>query len=249
MYRVIFSIGPFTLYSYGLFVAIAFVVATYLIVRQAERSGISQDGAFDCVIAMLAGGLIGGRVLFAIINWEYFSGDFISIFKFYEGGLAFQGGLAGGTIAVLLVIWIKKLPGWEMCDLLAPYVALGQAIGRIGCLLNGCCYGKVISSGFGITFPQEAVTRVPVQVYSSLILLAIFALLVSIREKKPFSGAIFSAYLMLYGITRFFIDFARGDRLVEFLGMKLSQVFSIGIFLSGIIIYAILSQINKRKTG
>lgn len=246
MHRVIFNIGPFTLYSYGLFVAIAFVAATVLIVRDARKFNLSRDDAFDCVILMFAGSLIGARVLFVIINWEYFLSNFAGIFRVYEGGLAFQGGLIGGAIAVIATSVIKKLPLRKIGDLLAPYIALGQSIGRIGCFLNGCCYGRAISSGLGVTFPKETVMRIPVQIYSSLALLAVFVILIIIREKRRFDGAVFSVYLVLYGILRFFMDFARGDDLASFFGITLSQAIGIGTFFFGAILYAAFSQMKNR---
>ena len=246
MYRIILEVGPFTLYSYGLFVAIAFILATILIVTEAPRYAFSSDDIFDCAILMFAGGLIGGRVLFVVLNWGNFSDNFLNVFKLYEGGLAFQGALIGGAIAVITVCVFKKLPIRKVGDLLAPYIALGQAIGRIGCFLNGCCYGKVVSSGVGITFPDETVMRVPVQLYSSFALLLIFVILAAYREKRHFSGAIFAGYLVLYGIVRFFMDFARGDELHAALGITLSQALGIGTFLCGVILYVIFKRIQDK---
>jgi len=246
MHRIILETGPFTLYSYGLLVAVAFILATILIVRDARRYGLSSDAVFDCVIFMFAGGIIGARVLFVALNWRHFSDNILGVLKIYEGGLAFQGALIGGAIAVVTVCVIKRLPIRKVGDLLAPYIALGQSIGRIGCFLNGCCYGKVISSGVGITFPGETLMRIPVQIYSSLALFLIFVILLASRKKRHFSGAIFSGYLILYGIFRFFMDFIRGDELHALAGITLSQAIGIGTFLCGIILYVFFRRIKDK---
>ncbi len=247
MHRVLFQIGPFTLYSYGLFVAAGFLLSTFLILRDSEKFGISKDNIFDCLITILIGGLIGGRGLFVIINWEYYFYHPLKIFMFYEGGMAIQGGLVVATLSGAAVFRIKKIPFWRTSDLIAPYIALGQSVGRIGCFLNGCCYGRVIEKGIGVTFPQEAVMRVPTQIYSSLALLAIFVILIEIRQKRPFDGYVFTMYLALYSVFRFFMDFLRGDNLAVVSGMRLSQIISIGMLLCAIVIYVVLSSIDKHR--
>jgi prolipoprotein diacylglyceryl transferase len=163
---------------------------------------------------------------------------------FYEGGLAFQGALAGALISGAAAARVKKLPFWKTADVIAPYIALGQAVGRIGCFLNGCCYGMIVENGPGITFPGETVMRAPTQVYSSLALLGIFMALMEFREKRAFNGHVFAVYLILYSFFRFFIGFMRGDNPVVFFGMKLSQLISAGMFLCGIVIYAALKTKN-----
>ncbi|MFH1552630.1 MAG: prolipoprotein diacylglyceryl transferase [Candidatus Omnitrophota bacterium] len=244
MYRIIFQIGPFTLYSYGLFVAIGFLLSTILILKDSKRFGIPANDVFDCLIAILIGGLLGGRLLFVFINWGYYSRHLLRAFMFYEGGLAFQGALVAAILAGAVVMRIKKLPFWKTADLIAPYVALGQALGRIGCFLNGCCYGKVVESGIAVTFPQETVMRVPTQLYSSLVLLFIFVILIALSRKRPFDGYVFTAYIILYSIFRFFMDFARGDDLALLYEIKLSQGIAIGMFACGVVMYVFLRKRN-----
>jgi phosphatidylglycerol:prolipoprotein diacylglycerol transferase len=247
MHRVLFQIGPFTLYSYGLFVAVGFLLSTVLVLRDSEKFGVSRNDVFDCLIVILIGGLIGGRLLFVIINWGYYLRYPLRVFAFYEGGMAIQGALVTAVVSGVLVSRIKKIPFWKVADLIAPYAALGQSMGRIGCFLNGCCYGRIIESGIGVTFPKEAVMRVPTQIYSSLGLLAIFVILMALREKRPFDGYVFAMYLILYSVFRFFIDFLRGDNLVFVFGMRLSQVLSAGLFLCGIVIYVVLWGAERRR--
>jgi phosphatidylglycerol:prolipoprotein diacylglycerol transferase len=245
MHRILFQIGPIELHSYGLCVALGFLLAAILILREAKKTGISSDAVFDCVIAALVGGLIGARFLFVVINWQMFLEEPLRALMFYEGGLAFQGGLVGGILAVFIVTKVKKLSFWRVADLLAPYVVLGQAIGRIGCFLNGCCYGKVITKGLGVTYPGETVVRMPSQLYSALGLLVIFLVLIALRERRRFDGFILSMYFVLYGVFRFFIAFTRADNPMIFSWLKLSQAISIGTIILGVGLYFLLKRFKK----
>ncbi|RKY42949.1 MAG: prolipoprotein diacylglyceryl transferase [Candidatus Makaraimicrobium thalassicum] len=246
MHRIIFQFGSFTLYSYGLLVAAGFLLSTILILRDSEKFGMRSDSIFDCLIVILIGGLIGGRLLFVLINWEYYCRYPLRALMFYEGGLAFQGALAVAVLSGAVMSRIKKLSFWKASDLIAPYIALGQAVGRIGCYLNGCCYGRVIERGIGVTFPGETVMRIPTQTYSSLFLLMIFMVLIALRKRRLFDGYLFTMYMILYASFRFFMDFMRGDNLAVFLGIRISQIISIGMFLCGIIVYIVLSRAKKR---
>jgi len=242
MHRILFQIGPVELYSYGLCVALGFLVAAILILKEAKKIGLPSDAIFDCVIAALVGGLTGARLLFVVINWQDFAHSPLRALMFHEGGLAFQGGLVFGILSVLLVARIKGLSFWKVADLFAPYIALGQAVGRIGCFLNGCCYGRVITSGIGVTFPGETVVRIPAQIYSSLSLLGIFLALIALRARRRFDGFVLSMYLILYGVFRFFIAFTRADNPLFFSWLKLSQAISVATILAGIGLYLALRR-------
>ena len=209
--------------------------------------GLAREKVFDCMIAMLAGGLIGGRLLFVALNWDLYSADPGRIFMIHEGGLAFQGAFVAGTLSVILVARIRKLPLWPLADLIAPYIALGQALGRTGCFLNGCCYGRVAAGGLGVVFPTETVIRIPTQIYSSLMLVFIFAILLVVREKRKFEGQAFCMYLIMYSVFRFFMDIFRGDDLQVFAGITLSQWISVGMLGVGIVLYAVLKM--KQSSG
>lgn len=244
MFRIIFEIGGVRIYSYGFFVAVAFLITTVLVIRDAKRSGVDPSKVLDCMIAILAGGLLGGRLLHVIIHWSYYSQVPRDIIMMQEGGLAVQGAILSGALAGIITAKVKKLPIWNTVDLIVPYIALGQAIGRIGCLLNGCCYGRPVVVGLGITFPGEDFARVPLQIYSSVALLGIFMILLVLKDRKKFDGAVFASYLIIYSLFRFFIDFLRADELVTVGVITLSQLISLAFFAAGLILYALLKKRN-----
>ncbi|MFH1799176.1 MAG: prolipoprotein diacylglyceryl transferase [Candidatus Omnitrophota bacterium] len=249
MHRVVFQIGSFTLYSYGVFVAFGFLLGSSLILRQAKKKGFDSGSISDCLTAVLIGGLLGGRLLFVLINWQQYSQNILRIFMIYEGGLAVQGAVVMGILSVALISHIRKLSFWKVSDLIAPYVALGQAMGRIGCFLNGCCYGKPIESGIGVTLRGESFRRIPTQIYSSIGLFFIFILLLWIRKKHSFDGRIFIVYIMLYSGFRFFMDFLRGDELALIYGVKLSQAIGALMFAAAAGLYAILRRRGQGVTN
>ena len=164
MHRIIFQLGPLTLYSYGVFVALGIALSILLISREGEKSGIPAAAIIDIMLGAIAFGLAGGRLLFVAVNWEHYAaGPFWGVFALAEGGLAIQGALAGGILGAAVLSRIKKISFWRVSDLVAPYMALAQSIGRIGCFLNGCCSGREVSGSFGVTFPGEEVMRAPTQ--------------------------------------------------------------------------------------
>jgi phosphatidylglycerol---prolipoprotein diacylglyceryl transferase len=247
VHRIIFQAGPLTLYSYGLFVALGSALAILLIIREASRRGMEPSDILDIMMGILLGGLLGGRLLFVVINWrDYAGGPLWDVLNIAEGGLAFQGALAAGALSGAVLVRIKKLSFWRVSDLIAPYLALAQAIGRIGCFFNGCCYGKETAGCCGVTFPGEEVMRIPVQLYSSLGLMIIFLVLLRLREKTRFDGYIFCMYLMLYPVFRFLMDLLRGDDLAMVSVLTLSQVISIATLALGGFLYFVRAKDQKK---
>ena len=228
MHPVICSIGPFTIYSYGLLMAIAFLTVSALAVQQARRSGLNPDAVFNLSFIAFISGVIGARILYVAENMPYYLENPLEIFMFQRGGLSWFGGLITGAICGIIYLRKKRLPVYGTLDLIAPFVALGQAIGRVGCLLNGCCFGK--PSGFGIYFKTHHSVLIPTQIYSSLFLVIIFIILRRTQDKPHREGMIFSLYLVLYSAQRFFIEFWRADNEVIFFGLTLFQLISIAVF-------------------
>jgi phosphatidylglycerol:prolipoprotein diacylglycerol transferase len=215
MHPVICKIGPFTVYSYGLMLAVAFFVGASLAARQARKENVDPDIIFNLCFISFISGVAGGRIFYVVENLSYYLKNPLHIFMLQEGGLAWFGGLITGVFCGILYLKAKKISVYKALDIVAPYLALAQAIGRIGCLLNGCCFGR---------------TRIPVQIYASLLLFSIFIALKFLQGRPHWQGKIFFSYLLLYSIKRFFIEFLRVDNPKVFLGLTLFQGLSIVIF-------------------
>lgn len=218
MHPTICQIGPFTIYSYGLTLVAAFLVSSTLARQEAQRQQISVHIIFNLAFIVFISGVIGARFLYIIENITYYINNPFEIIMLQRGGLSWFGGLLSGIIFGSAYLKKHKLPIYRTLDLIAPFLALGQAIGRIGCFLNGCCFGMV----FGF---------LPVQICSSLMLIFIFLILRFLQVRPHKNGQIFFSYLVLYSFKRFFIEFWRQDNAVVFLGLTFFQVLSILTFI------------------
>ncbi len=229
MYPTICKIGPLTIYSYGLMLAIAFVISSTLAAFQAKKQNINPDIIFNFCFIVFISGIIGARLLYIIENINYYLKEPLEVIMLSRGGLSWFGGLILGVISGTIYLKKKKLSIYRILDLMSPFVALGQAIGRIGCLLNGCCFGK-ITDKFGIYFPEQNLALIPTQIYSSVALVFIFIILRFLQEGPHKEGKIFFAYLILYSAKRFFIEYWRADNEIMLFGLTLFQLMSIAIF-------------------
>jgi prolipoprotein diacylglyceryl transferase len=239
MHPIITQIGPLYVYSYGLMVAIGFAVATLLAYRDANDFGINKERVIDLGIVMLVGGILGARVVYIVLNIQYYLRNPLEIIDLTKGGLVWYGALIFGMLSAAWFVRKNKISFWAAGDLFAPYIALAQAFGRIGCLLNGCCYGSVAPSGFMLdfTFPGESVLRYPTQVFSAMALLIIYAVLRHWQKKRHFIGEIFLGYGLIYSIKRFSVEFFRGDNPKILYGLTISQLTSLVIFITCSIIF------------
>lgn len=241
MHPILFQFGALKIYSYGLMVAIAFIVATYLAKLEASREDIDPQKILDLSICLVISGVIGGRILYVLQNLSYYFRYPYQIFMLNRGGLSFYGGFGLAVISAIIFLKREDLPASKILDIIAPYLALGQSIGRIGCFLNGCCYGKPTNFFFAVYFPEEFLARHPTQLYASLNLLLIFIIL------RVFRGPIFLLYCLLYSGSRFFIEYLRGDNLPVFATFTIHQLISVGIFIvSGIFLWKRLRSSTSR---
>ena len=210
MYPILFKIGPITIYAYGTMLAIAFIVGLYLARYEFRRHKINPDYAYDFVLAIALGGIIGARLFYIIGHWAYYSRHLGEIIQVQQGGLVFYGGLLGGFLGAFLVVRLRKLSLLKIADSLASPLALGTVIGRLGCFLNGCCYGLPTKLPWGVKFFD--VPRHPTQIYELIHSLAIFFFLFLYVEKKiklRSDGSLFLIYLLLYSFGRFWLEFLR----------------------------------------
>lgn len=208
--------------------ALAFIVSFSLARIQAKSEQVNPDMLFNFLFVAFISGIIGARVFYITENLDYYIRNPLEIIMLQYGGLSWFGGLILGSFTGIVYLKKKKLALYRVLDLVSPFVALGQAIGRIGCLLNGCCFGK--ESSFGLYFPVHNLVLIPAQLYSSLALIFIFIILRFLQDKPHKEGKIFFTYLLLYSVKRFFIEFLRADNEIILLGLTLFQIISIIIF-------------------
>ncbi len=209
MYPVIFRFGPLTLYSYGLVLGVAFVAASLLAAREAERRGIGGEWMYDFLLVTLISGVIASRALYVILNFGLYRSNPWTVLNIAEGGLSLHGAIAAGSAAAAWFCRKKGVSFYALVDTIAPSAALAIGIGRWGCLLNGCCYGVLTSGSWGVLTRYAPGLRHPTQIYESIAVLALFAILWSIRTRVKVQGQLFMLFLAMYSAIRFFVEFFR----------------------------------------
>ncbi|MFA7074791.1 MAG: prolipoprotein diacylglyceryl transferase [Endomicrobiaceae bacterium] len=226
MHPILFTIGNFTIYSYGLLVAIGFFAGMQYMVKHSSEVPVKKQQLYDFLFYLILFGILGARFLYVLTNFDFFVKHPLDIVKLWQGGLVFYGGFLSVLIFSFFYCRIKKIDIKKLADIAAPALALGHAFGRIGCFLSGCCYGKECELFISINH------RHPTQLYESLGNLAIFFLLNGINKKEHKKGAVFIIYLCMYSVLRFFVEFFRGDDRGAFIaGFSIAQVISLAIFL------------------
>lgn len=218
IYPILFYIFGRPVYAYGMLLAIAFVIGTAIARRESKRLGFSEDLILDLALWACIGAIIGARVLYVILEWQYYSrnlSEIISLRSGGLGGLSFHGGVLGGVLAGLVVARRYQANPWVLADLVAPILALGTAIARVGCLLNGCCYGYVTDLPWALpcAYGDDAL-RHPTQIYAVLGNLILFFVLWYRRDKVAYDGQLAVQYVMLYSILRFIVEIWRESQLL-----------------------------------
>ncbi|MFA6320761.1 MAG: prolipoprotein diacylglyceryl transferase [Candidatus Omnitrophota bacterium] len=250
MHPILLKIGAFTVYSYGVMVAVGFTLATVFIYMKAPKFGLSREKCIDLAITILIAGVAGARLLYVFLNSSFYTANPLEIIMLYKGGLVWYGGFVSGLIAMIIYVRMNKLSFWSVVDLLAPYAALAQGFGRIGCYLNGCCYGMKVGPEFplAVTFPPEADPRLPIQLISAGALFLVFIILLIWQNRRRFAGEIFAGYCILYSSKRFIVEFFRGDNPRLFLGLTISQIISAVIFAAAITVFIMKAKQWKSVT-
>lgn len=220
-----------------------FLITTWLAGRFAETlapasRAITEDQVVDFTCWSLMGGIVGGRVMYVLLQWPWFARHPLEAFALWHGGLVWYGGFFGGLITGYGYIRSRRLHWLRVLDQFIPFGALGHAIGRIGCFLNGCCYGKPTDAWCGVLFPGHAQRAFPTQLFETLGLCLLFIGLRKLQTPallgKP--GAVFGSYLSGYGLLRFIAEFTRGDQSACFAGLTLQQIISLGLILTGTVL-------------
>lgn len=235
MHPILIHVGGFTLYTYGFFLAMGFLAAIWFSKRNARFYDLKPDDISDLFFVILLSGILGARLLYVIINYEDFWASPLDIVKLWNGGLVFFGGFICAVAASMVTLRIKKLPFLKTADILAPGVALGHGIGRLGCFFAGCCYGRQCDLPFAVQFTHPDslaplhVLLHPTQIYMAFANLVLFFILVGLQRHKRFHGMVFLSYIFLYSMFRFVIEFFRGDFRGDFFFDFLSVSQGIGI--------------------
>lgn len=250
MYPVLLQLGPVKVFAWGFMLALAVIIAVVGIGRQLEKEGYQSDIAIDLILLVVICGIIGGRLSYIVIyEWTDFLRDPWMVLSLREGGiqgLVWYGSLAGGVIPFLIYLRKKKLPVWPIADIFAPFVALGYALVRIGCFLEGCCYGKVTSSALGVVFPTiDTYLRYPTQLFSSALNFVLFLVLIWLYPRRKFPGQVFITYIIGYSVYRFIVEYFR-ESLIMMGPISLGQVYTLGLLAVGIILYYHFKSIGNK---
>ena len=240
MHPILFEIGNWPVYSYGVLLAVAYLVALQLAVVRARRAGIDAARVMDLGIYLIIAALVGAKLMLVVTDLKYFLSNPVELLNLVRAGGVFYGGLIVSFLTGLVLVRRYKLPIWPTADMYAPGIALGHVIGRLGCLLAGCCYGKATDVAWSITFTDPvAAANVgtplgmplhPTQLYDAgAEMLILIALLATERKGKTFAGRTFWLYILLYAISRFIVEIYRGDPRGSMMGFSTSQVVSLAI--------------------
>ncbi len=263
MHPIVFKIGSWPVHWYGVLVALGFLAGLWTASRRAPRSGLTSEQVGDAGPWLILGTVLGARSLYVGSYWEEkFAGrPWWEMFMVQNGGLVYYGGLIGASLALMLFCRFRKVPLWKLADVLAPSIALGYVFGRLGCLMNGCCYGSQCALPWAITYPRSANDTFPVdaerglpvhptQVYDSLLNLALYCFLAWLYRRKKFDGQVFAAYLICYALTRSFVEYFRGDYTAAHLSAGLitpAQLISVGILIAGVTLGVVLWRRNPKS--
>jgi phosphatidylglycerol:prolipoprotein diacylglycerol transferase len=222
VYPELLTLGPITVYTYGVLLAAAYLLGLRLAMVRAKGRGIDPTRALDLGIAIIISALVGAKLLLVVVDFDHYRQQPTDVLSILRAGGVFYGGLIAAVAVAFWYMRRHRLPLWTTCDVFAPGIALGHAVGRLGCLAAGCCFGRATTVPWAITFTSPVahansgtplgVPLHPTQLYESAAELLILGVLLATEKKgRPFEGRTFWSYLVLYGISRFAIEFFRGD--------------------------------------
>jgi phosphatidylglycerol---prolipoprotein diacylglyceryl transferase len=245
------EIGGFTLRSYGVIVAIAILLAVG-VAHYLAKGTTYQKHIPNMAVYIVLGAIVGARIWHVFFfQWLYYSQHLSEIFAIWNGGIAIQGALVGGFITAAVYTRVHKISFWDLADIAAPAIILGQAIGRIACFLNGDAYGSPTGTGFGIVYPEGtmafdrygAVPLWPAEIWEGHWDLIVFGVLLALKNKKLPTGVMFLTYNILYSVGRFSLEFLRGDSPRYAFEWTAGQWTSVTVIL---IAFALMAYLTKR---
>jgi len=255
------KLGSFEIHSYGLLLAVAFLAAIQLFLVRGRSRGLPEDRLSTLSLWLLVLAIVGGRVLFVLTHWDDYKSDPLGIVRLWEGGLMLYGGYVLAILGGIVYVRRAGMPVWRVGDAAAPAMALGIGIGRLGCFLNGCCYGLPAQLPWAIRFPPESFSSSvfpgehlhPSQLYMSASGFLLFGLLLAFDRKRRYDGWLFWVYIAMDAGLRFLIDFTRYYDETSFLGkigglsFNMNQLLSVGLIATALIMLRVLS--TRSTTG
>jgi phosphatidylglycerol---prolipoprotein diacylglyceryl transferase len=259
VYPELFSIGPVTVYTYGVLLAASYLLGLWLAMRRAHARGLDANRVLDLGIYIIIAALVGAKLLLLVVDSDRYWQSPGELWTLARSGGVFYGGLILAVIVAFWYIWKHNLPFWTTTDVFAPGIALGHVTGRLGCLAAGCCFGKQTSVPWAITFTNPlAATNVgtplgiplhPTQLYEAgAELLILIFLLMFERKGRYFAGRTFWSYMFLYAVSRFVIEFYRGDERGLVMGLSTSQFISVILAPLSILMLVWLSRTGPEPT-
>ena len=241
VHPTVVQLGPITVHWYGLLAAIGFLAGIWTASLRARAIAVRPEVIMDLGVWMIVAGVVGARLFYVVGHWEEFESTPVEIVRIDHGGLVFYGGFIAAVLTAIGFVKRKRLNFWKLADVMAPSIALGHVFGRLGCFMNGCCYGKPCSLPWAVHFPFTHETHGmavhPTQIYEAIGNLLIFAALHWFYPRRKFNGQVFWLYVLFYGLVRFADEFFRGDYQVHFVGGHLApgQLVAILMFCVAII--------------
>src|SRR5687768_1285254 len=253
MYPILFEIGGFPVYTYGVLLAAAYLLGLQFALVRARARGLDANRVMDLGIWIIISALIGAKLLLLIVDFDTFRSSPGEMLTLLRSGGVFYGGLIAAVAVAMWYMRRHRLPIWSVSDAFAPGIALGHVIGRMGCFFAGCCFGKATDVPWAVTFTnQYAAENVgtplhvpihPTQLYEAGAELVILGVLLALERRwRPFAGRTFWTYLLLYGITRFIIEFYRGDPRGMVGDLSTSQFVSVILVPLSIVMLIVLSR-------
>lgn len=263
MHPHVFETEWFSLRWYNLMIMLGIVAGIWMAQRRAAHKGRAyQDMLLDLALYLVLGAVAGGRIWEMIFTWESYGDDLGARLAIWNGGMSIQGAVLGGLIVALVFAWRRKIRPWELLDILAPGVILGQGIGRIGCLMNGDAFGRPISEvpwlpqWLGVVYAEGTpawfvfgqTPLVPAEGFEMVLDFAILAILLWYKPQREVAGRIALVYGFLYSLARFLLEFLRADSLT-FAGLKVAQLLSVVVMAVCAALLAARYRANQSPTA
>ena len=251
MKNELLTIGPFTIYGYGLMIALGIIAAYFTAEYRARRQKLAYEHVFYIAIWCVAGGFLSAKLLFWLTEWKSIVRDPGFLFDTLSDGFVVYGGILGGIVAGFLYSRKNHLNFLKYADLILPSVALAQGFGRIGCFLAGCCYGKETAGAISVTFTNSdfapnQIPLIPVQLYASALDFLHFFILLGVAGYQKKDGQTTGVYLVLYSAGRFILEFFRGDLERGSVGIfSISQFISLFTCTAGVLLLAAVRHKSK----